>query len=369
MRAACRSVTALLIVVAACAGGCTSLRPAGRSASIPRGVSRTRAGGASKASLVDAEATQLAPDRAVGAPRAPSAVGSVVHHDPAQPERLPPVETSAIAAAAASHAEPSAGLAPPERLPPLPVEDEGPSSPLTWPERLLLDQANFYSPRSVAPLGLALVAGAALANTGADDNFRHFYQENVRNAGTDEWYEALHAPKILGEGWVALPIYAGASLAGRVASPTRGGQALSTWGDRSWRSILVGAVPLIALQRATGGSRPGETDHSSDWRFNADNNGVSGHAFMGAVPFLAAASVAERPWLRLALYAGSTLTGLSRVNDDGHYFSQTLLGWSLAWVSVEAIRATDLEDEGREELRVGAFPGPAGTTFGFEINR
>ena len=44
---------------------------------------------------------------------------------------------------------------------------------------------------------------------------------------------------------------------------------------------------------ATGASRPAD-GQGSHWHMFNDNNGVSGHAFIGAIPFLAAAEMVER---------------------------------------------------------------------------
>ena len=119
------------------------------------------------------------------------------------------------------------------------------------------------------------------------------------------------------------------------------GSALGQWGEKSFRSTLVGFPPLLFMQFATGGSRPGERHYNSAWRPFFDNNSVSGHAFMGAIPFLTAAQMAERPLVKGGLLAASTMTGLSRINDDAHYLSQAILGWSMAAVAVSSIAETD----------------------------
>jgi hypothetical protein len=36
-------------------------------------------------------------------------------------------------------------------------------------------------------------------------------------------------------------------------------------GERSMSAFFVGAAPLVATQRLTGGSRPYETGHSANW--------------------------------------------------------------------------------------------------------
>jgi hypothetical protein len=73
-----------------------------------------------------------------------------------------------------------------------------------------------------------------------------------------------------------------------------------------------------------------------------DNNGVSGHAFIGAIPFLAAAEMVESPWAKGGLYFCSTLTGLSRMTDNAHYPSQVFLGWYLAVASSVAVSRTEM---------------------------
>ncbi len=57
------------------------------------------------------------------------------------------------------------------------------------------------------------------------------------------------------------------------------------------RAYLVGAPAMLLMQNVTGGSRPEEMDHGSKWDPFHDDNGVSGHAFMGAVPFLTLANM------------------------------------------------------------------------------
>jgi hypothetical protein len=55
--------------------------------------------------------------------------------------------------------------------------------------------------------------------------------------------------------------------------------------------------------------------------------------------------MSETPLLRYTLFAASTLPGLSRINSNAHYFSQVLLGWTIAYLSADSVYATD---EGRE---------------------
>lgn len=93
------------------------------------------------------------------------------------------------------------------------------------------------------------------------------------------------------------------------------------------RGFIVGAPPLIVMQRLTGGSRPYETNEGSEWHPFRDNNGVSGHAFMSSLPFITGAKMTDNPWEKSLWYLGSTLGPLSRVNDNAHYPSQIGMSW------------------------------------------
>lgn len=99
---------------------------------------------------------------------------------------------------------------------------------------------------------------------------------------------------------------------------------------------------MLAMQYIIGASRPGETSAGSHWKPFDDTNGVSGHAFMGAVPFISAAKMTDDPFWKAGLYFASALPGLSRINDDDHYTSQVILGWWMAYLAANAIDETQL---------------------------
>jgi len=213
--------------------------------------------------------------------------------------------------------------------------------PPTLVRRLLRDQANFYSPESLVLLAGGFAAGAVLANTSLDRDIQSHLQSSLHNANTDDWLEGLHANKELGDGFYTLPVFAGAWAVGNILPDTPGTEATRIWGERSLRGFLLGAPPLIVMQLATGGSRPGESSHGSEWAPFQDDNGVSGHSFMGALPFITAAKMTDRVGLKVAFYAASTLAPLSRAADSAHYPSQVALGWWMAYVSASAVQLTD----------------------------
>ena len=128
---------------------------------------------------------------------------------------------------------------------------------------------------------------------------------------------------------------------------------------------MVGGPPLLAFQRILGSGRP--TDGSeSKWAPFKDDNGASGHAFIGAIPFLTASEMVDNRAVKSLLYAGSSLAGLSRINDDMHFTSQVLLGWWLAYLSETSVDRSENNRRRFETVPViiGGHPGVA-LTFKF----
>lgn len=228
------------------------------------------------------------------------------------------------------------------------------------------DTQHFYSPQILTGLGISLATAAVLANTSADENFRDWYFDNVRDHSPD-----THWAKLLGEAYLVPPLIAitWALTEYRESNPaTRGGELngmLRQWSAQTTRAFLTAAIPVYSLQWITGASRPGEDPaKGSSWKFLDDNNGVSGHAAVGAIPFLVAAKMADEPILKLGFYFGSTLAGYSRVYDDAHYLSQVLLGYAIAYLAVES---TDMTNESNTGYRV--VPLTISGAYGFGIER
>ncbi|MDZ7265262.1 MAG: phosphatase PAP2 family protein [candidate division KSB1 bacterium] len=197
------------------------------------------------------------------------------------------------------------------------------------------DYKNFYSLKNLGQMVLGLGIGAIYANTTFDREIQNLYNEYIRTGTTDDISKVF---KPFGNGRVMVPVYLGAMLAGEWLPDSRLGNGVGDFGRQTSRALLVGVPLVLLLQRAIGASRPYESTHSY-WHSFADDNGVSGHSFMGAVPFLVAAQLAPQRWLKYPLYMGSMLTGFSRINDNQHYFSQAFLGWWIAWLATRAINS------------------------------
>ncbi|QDT91496.1 phosphatase PAP2 family protein [Gimesia algae] len=235
---------------------------------------------------------------------------------------------------------------------------------LTLWKRIKSDHTNYYSKDSLTWLAGGLGVGAIMANTSIDEGIQNHFQTSVHSASSDDWIETLHAQKEWGNGRYTLPIFAAAWVAGKLFERVPLASTTGEWGERSIRAILVGTPPMLAMQYVTGASRPGETSSGSRWKPFQDNNGVSGHSFMGAILFLAAAKMTKKPLLKLAFYAGSTLAPLSRVNDNHHYPSQAFLGWWMAWIATNAVDATQKADRNWSVFPI-SYPGASGIAVEF----
>jgi membrane-associated phospholipid phosphatase len=228
--------------------------------------------------------------------------------------------------------------------------------------KVLEDYRNFYSCDSLVCLTAAFGAGALMANTGFDSTMQAAWQRSVVPSDLGTFFTGC---KDIGEGRYALAVFGTAGLVGLALEGRPGGDVLGEWGSRSLRMFIVGAPPVYVLQLATGASRPlEESSAGSQWKPFTDDNGVSGHAFVGAIPFLAAADMVENPVAKGALYVCSTFVGFSRMTTDSHFPSQVFLGWYLAWASSRAVSGTEMHFAGME---VSVVPLPMADLGGLAV--
>lgn len=228
--------------------------------------------------------------------------------------------------------------------------------------KLWTDYGHFYTGPDLQGLLLGIGGASILANTSLDRDFQGWYQDDARSSGTDRWAEIVRP---LGNGWYVIPACVGLGIAGAMFDETSCGTAIGQFGGRASRAYAVGAPPMLFLQSALGSSRPDEPPHDSRWRPFNDANAVSGHAFVGAVPFITAAKMTDDPCLKGGLYACSLLPAWSRMNDDSHYLSQALLGWWIAYLACDAVGRTDGRD-GPFTFTPVAMPGGFGVGIVYE---
>jgi len=196
-----------------------------------------------------------------------------------------------------------------------------------------------YNQNNVKNYGLALLGAGIMANTKIDSKFQAWHTKETLSGFSNELSEFS---KVFGEGKFFIPAMVASSLTYRFWQEKRGGLPECTFGeftDRTMRGYLVGAPALLTLQCALGGDRP--RAGGSYWKPFQQDHGVSGHAFLGAVPFMTVAQMTDRPLIKGLFYALSVLPAWSRVNDNAHYLSQAALGWYLAYLSVRAVAQTE----------------------------
>lgn len=209
------------------------------------------------------------------------------------------------------------------------------------------DYGNFYSHDRLIRLGIAIGIGGIAANTNGDMSIRNWYQDKVRNEQTNGWSSVegnngAFRAKLFGEGKYMIPVALLAASVNLMNEDT----AVGNWGASASRAYIVGLPAVWGMQFATGAARPEHNAPAgSSWRpFNSDGyaHGVSGHAFVGAVPFLTIAFMnQDNPWVKYPAYLASSAAALSRVNDDAHFPSQVVLGWYMAWEAVDSVMDTN----------------------------
>lgn len=195
------------------------------------------------------------------------------------------------------------------------------------------DYLLFYSKSNMYRLGIALGLGAASVQW-IDEDVSTYYQQHQRNQRTDD---ISRTAKLFGEWLYLLPLTVAAT---HLDSSSESG--LGEWGNRTFRALIVGAPAVLSAQVLTGGSRPSDNrNYGPEWRPFKDNNGVSGHAFVGSIPFLTLADMhKDQPWIYYSALAASLATPLSRLNDNQHYLSHIALGWYFAKQATNTISST-----------------------------
>ena len=150
-------------------------------------------------------------------------------------------------------------------------------------------------------MGGGFLAMGVIANSKIDENPQDWYQDEIRSKTTDDYSKTA---KLLGEGKYLIPISILASGAYYLDSDSE----IGNWGLNSARAYAVGLPAMWVIQNITGASRPDELN-GSKWKPFNDTNGVSGHAFVGAVPFLTLARMNNNKFIKYAFYAASGLDG------------------------------------------------------------
>jgi hypothetical protein len=222
------------------------------------------------------------------------------------------------------------------------------------------DYCNFYCGKPILCLAGAVAIVAPLANTREDINFRNWYQDHVNKNSAKTPESVGHT---LGNVAYTLPVVLNVGLIGHCCfEEDSWGWCVGEWGLRSFRAMAVGAPALLSLQYGLGADRP--EDGNSYWRPFKSSHGASGHAFVGSIPFLTAASMTDSIWLQSAFVAGSFISPWSRIHIDAHYLSQVILGYTISCLSVTSVNMTESQ---RVHVSVEPMQVGEGTGVGLHL--
>lgn len=210
-------------------------------------------------------------------------------------------------------------------------------------ENIKVDFRNLYLDTDrLLPAVLWTATAASLANGSSDREFQEYYQTRIRSDTSDSIARIF---RVEGDAFIMAPLLIAADLAVEDKN-------VSEWASMSMRALIVGAPAGLLIQRAIGGSAP---EHGGpEWRPFKDDAGLSGHAFVGAVPLITAARMSNTTGAKAFWYSMSVLPALSRINDNKHYLSQAMLGWELAYLSSAAV----FDTEDNRQVTAIIYPGP-----------
>jgi membrane-associated phospholipid phosphatase len=208
---------------------------------------------------------------------------------------------------------------------------------------LCSDLRNFNSSDSLGNLFVAFGGAAILANTSLDSDFKNWFHRRIIRQKVNSSLNNFNVfTKKFGEiNVVAFFVLSTAcyKFFPSIFPKYKIGQfTFGNYVTMGTRGYIVGCPSILLGQLFVGAGRP--ASGTSFW-LKGKYNGVSGHAFNGAIPFITAAQITDNLFLKCIFYLCSTFTAASRIYDDAHYLSQALLGWYIAYLSIRAVSKTE----------------------------
>lgn len=201
------------------------------------------------------------------------------------------------------------------------------------------DYQNHYSARRLGQLALLVGGTGIMANTDIDQNWYDYYQDHIRSSATNRIADSFEPLGRLETVLMTLPVYATGMVLSKYASHSDFANRYGEYGSRALRTFALAVPQQVLFVETLGGERPVKNG-DSHWKPIREGRAVSGHSLAGAVPFISAAKMTDNYRLKIPLYALSTLTGLSRINDKKHFPSQVVFGWSLAYLAASSVDDT-----------------------------
>jgi membrane-associated phospholipid phosphatase len=202
----------------------------------------------------------------------------------------------------------------------------------SFTSQLRSDYQRFYAANNLKKMAGGLLVAGLLANTSMDEHFQHWFQVRVKTDSGDHFWNFFDRYGDKKRFLIRLAIFSGLAI---FAKNTRFGKRARRYLPHYVGALAVGVPVLLLSESVLGSGRPMDGS-SSHWHSFNSNQGVSGHAFIGAVGFITAAKLTKNTTVKCILYGLSVLPAIARVNSNHHYLSQVLLGWGLGYLSVNA---------------------------------
>ena len=207
-----------------------------------------------------------------------------------------------------------------------------------WPQ-VLDDYKVHYGLYGLPKLILGLGIAGLMANDDFDSIVRDEWQDRLKGKASNNFFNLVDDYSGLSQYKIMIPVYfISAWIGSHNPHPTF--QIVGKWGNHSIRALLLGAPQQAFFTELLGSPRPEMS--SSKWALFDSNRAVSGHAFYGALPILAAAKLSESLSAKFLFYTLSLLPPLARIHNDKHYASQAFLGWWLALQSVNSVAYSNI---------------------------
>ncbi|HKV74019.1 MAG TPA: phosphatase PAP2 family protein [Gemmatimonadales bacterium] len=187
-----------------------------------------------------------------------------------------------------------------------------------------------FHQKAIRPWHAAVALGGIAAISLLDQPIHHASQQ--RNDSKDD---AAGIFRHFGQPEVYVTVGLGTIATGLIAGNNR----ITMAGVRISSAVLLAGGTTVIIKRIVGRWRPYQTDHA--WQFSPFDKDYdafpSGHTSVAFALATSASDEIHRTWATIPLYIIATGTGLSRLNDDKHWFSDVVAGAALGFTSAKFV--------------------------------
>jgi len=187
-----------------------------------------------------------------------------------------------------------------------------------------------FHQKAIRPWHAAVALGGIAAISLLDQPIHRASQQ--RNDSKDDVASIF---RHFGQPEVYVTVGLGTIATGLIAGNNR----ITMAGVRISSAVLVAGGTTVIIKRIVGRWRPYQTDHA--WQFSPFDKDYdafpSGHTSVAFALATSASDEIHRTWATIPLYIIATGTGLSRLNDDKHWFSDVVAGAALGITSAKFV--------------------------------